>query len=217
MKGAAIGGPRAAVAAVLAFAGLCAAGLAASQPFAVNIDAAAIERAVALGRSTNAAERQRFHDSYIIRLNDPLLDRLEIVTEFRRVVLATEDRVREGDVDWGPQQAAAMLRQWRDKITLVLHVTFPPANTYRTMPPFDLVLYGRSRTGAARPLEPLALLATPQYVSGQPAPPGTPILAGIVDATFAARSLDPRAVYLAGIRFEGRELRRVELDFGRLQ
>ncbi len=230
MTRAAIGVPRAAIAAVLAFAGLYAAAGASgaaivagrlpppgAQPFATNIDDAAIARAIALGRSPDSTERQRFHDAYVIPLNDPLLDRLEIVTEFRRVVLATEDRVRAGDIDWGPRQAAAMLEQWRGKVTLVLRVTFPPDNTYRAMPPFALVLYGRPQTAAPPRIEPLYLLETPKYVADQPAPPGTPILGGIVEATFRAAPLNARAVYLAGIALEGRELRRVEVDFGRVE
>jgi len=203
--------PRAAIAAVSA-AAVLSAGAAPAGPFATNIDAVTIERAIALGRSTDTAARQRFHDAYVVRLNDSLLDSLEIVTEFRRVVLATEDRARAGDIGWGARQAADMLQPWRNKVTLILHVTFPPNNAYRSMPRFDIVLYGRA--GAAGRIEPLDLLATPRYVSDQPAPPGTPILSGLVQATFAARELNPRAAYLGGIIFEGREVRRVEIDFG---
>ncbi len=215
MRTAAIRAPRVAIAAVLAVVALCAAAPRV-QPFGTNIDAAAIGQAIALGRSIDPAARQRFHDVYVIHLDGPLLDRLEIVTEFRRVVLATEDRVRAGDIDWGPQQAADMLQPWRDKVTLILHVTFPPNNAYRTMPRFGIVLFGRPQAAAAGRLEPLDLLETPRYLSGQPAPPGTPILGGIVQAIFAARNLDTRAVYLSGITFEGREVRRVEIDFGRI-
>ena len=216
MRRAAIRVPRAAIAAVFA-AAVLSAGAAPARPFATNIDTVTIERAIALGRSTDAAARQRFHGAYVVRLNDSLLDSLEIVTEFRRVVLATEDRARAGDIDWGARQAADMLQPWRDKVALILHATFPPNNTYRAMPRFDIVLYGRPQAGAAGRIEPVDLLATPQYVSGQPAPPGTPILGGLVQATFAARALNPRAVYLGGIIFEGREVRRVEIDFGRIE
>ncbi len=206
----------AAIATILAVNHTLAAGLPA-LPLAVNIDGAAIERAIAIGRSSPRAARQRFHDAYVIRLNDTLLDRLEIVSEFRRVVLATEDRIRAGDVGWGPRQAADMLQPWRGKISLVLHVTFPPNNVYRTMPRFDILLYAPPRARIAGRMEPLDLLETPKYVSGQPAPPGTPILGGIVEATFAASAVDPLGVSLAGIEFEGRELRRVEIDFGRVR
>jgi hypothetical protein len=205
--------------AVIAAALVLAAPLTTASPArsaATNIDAAAIERAIAVGRSDEEA-RQRFHQDYFIALNDPLLERLEIVTEFRRVVLTTEDRVHARDTDWGPRQAAAMLQPWRNKIALILHVNFPPNNVYRVMPRFDLVLYGRAQARAPGRIEPLDLLETPRYINGQPAPPGTPILAGTVQATFGIGTLNPRGVYLCGIAFEGRELRRVEIDFGRVE
>lgn len=195
---------------------------AAVHPFEVSIGPTAIKRAIDLGRSPGSESSQRFHDEYVIAIGDRLLDRLEIVTEFRRVVLATEDRARFADMRWGPEQAEAMLRPWRNKVSLVLYVTFAPGNTYRAMPRFAIVLYARPSSPAAAGrqasrIEPIDLLETPRYVSGQPAPPGTPILAGIVDATFAAGSLDRRGAYLAGIFLEDRELRRVDLDFSRIE
>jgi hypothetical protein len=89
------GDPRAAIAAIFVLVGLGAAAPAASPPFGAAIDAAAIERAIALGRSTGPAERQRFHDACVIRPNDSLLDRLEtgIIFEGREV--------RRVEVDFG--------------------------------------------------------------------------------------------------------------------
>ncbi len=207
-------------AAVVAIALAAAVGLARAaprvSPIQIGITTADIERAIALGRSPDVAPLQRFHEAYTIPLGDPLLDRLEIITEFRRVVLGTEDRVRLADITWGPQQAAAMLGPWRDKVSLVLHVTFSPRNVYYTMPRFDIVLYERPQPQAAGAIGPIELVETPRYVLGQPAPPGTPILGGLVEATYTARTLDRRGTYLAGIAFEGRELRRVEIDFSRI-
>jgi hypothetical protein len=208
---------RAAIAVALAVAGLSVA-LQAAGRLETNIDSAAIDRAIVLGRSSDFAARQRFHDQYVVGFNDASLDRLEVVTEFRRVVLETENRVRAADLDWGPQQAASMLAPWRGKIAVTLHVNFPPNNLYRAMPRYEIVLYGRPHTlDAGNRIQPIDVLETPLYVSGQPAPPGTPILAGLIQATFAARTLDRRGVYLAGIAMDGRELRRVEIDFGRFE
>lgn len=206
------------------------AGAAATSPAAVAFETGirtdAIKRAIDIGQSPGSEASLGFHERYVFLLRDRLLDRLEIVTEFRRVVLATEDRVRLADMTWGAQRAEAMLRPWRDKVSLVLHVSFSPKNTYRAMPRFRIVLYSRSSTTAvpgaalsrqANRIEPIDLVETPRYISGQPAPPGTPILAGIVEATFAARMLEPRSAYLAGIFLEDRELRRVELDFSRIE
>lgn len=201
----------------LALAGLgCCAAVRAAGSFDTNIDSAAIEQAIAVGRSSDAA-RQRFHAQYRIALDDSLLNQLEIVTEYRRVVLATEDRVRAGDIGWGLPQATAMLAPWRDRVSLILHVTFSPDNVYRAMPRFAIVLYARPHTAGTDQIQPLDLFETPRYVSDQPAPPGTPILSGLIQADFSVRNLDRRGIYLGGIALEGRELRRVEIDFGRMQ
>jgi hypothetical protein len=146
------------------------------RPFKTGLTTVDIERAIELGQSPGSEASQRFHDAHVILIGDPVLDRLEIVTEFRRVVLRTEDRVRLAAITWGPRQAAEMLRPWRARVSLVLHVTFSPRNVYYTMPRFG----------------------------------------GMVEATFDASALDHRGVYLAGIDLEGREVRRVELDFGRV-
>ncbi len=182
-----------------------------------GIDAAAIDQAIALGRAAGSPALARFHQDYTIALGGPRLDSLEIVTEFRRVVLASEERARMADITWGAREAQLMLRPWRGTVSLLLQVTFPPNNTYRDMPHYGIVLY--ARPGATTPgrVEPIDLQATPRYVSGQPAPPGTPILGGRVQATFDARDLDLRATYLAGIELDGREMRRAEVDFARVR
>ncbi len=208
---------RAAAAILTMVAAIVPAGAGGSGPFEVNLDTATIERAIALGRSTDAASKRTFHDSYVIPVDDQVLDRVEILTEFRRVVLETENRVGAADIGWGAQQAAAMLRPWRNTVSVVLHVTFAPNNSYRAMPPFRVVLYARPRGGEPARIQPLNVVQTPRYVAGQPAPPGTPILGGTVEATFSANTLDPRGTYLAGVSMDDRELRRVEIDFGRVQ
>ncbi len=223
MRPAAAAGRLAVVATTLALAAVSVP-FAAAGPIQTYIDSAAVRRAIDLGRSRSDLSRS-FHDRYVIPLGDRSLERLEIITEFRRVVLAAEERSRFGDMTWGPEQAEARLRPWRGRITLLLHVVFSPNNTYRAMPRFDIVLYAPpasvARRGAVTPrsdrIEPIDIVETPRYVSGQPAPPGTPILAGLVQATFNARTLDSRNVYLAGIFLEDRELRRVELDFSAIE
>jgi hypothetical protein len=52
--------------------------------------------ALVVGRRPDA-ERARFHSRYEFRVGDPTVERIEVITEFRRVVLAVEERVRFGD------------------------------------------------------------------------------------------------------------------------
>lgn len=186
-----------------------------THAFEIGLDAGAIARAVALGRSRDQAKLRQYHSAYLFSL-DPPFDRLEILTEYRRIVIAAEER-SGFDSAWGAEQAAAMLRPLRGTVALVLHVTFPPNNVYRAMPAFDIVLYDRAGSAAGRRIAPREVRATPRYLPGQPAPAGTPILGGSIEAIFDARTLQRRAVYLAGIFREGRELRRVDVDFGRIE
>src|SRR5436190_15254821 len=57
---------------------------------------AEMERALTTGRAFDA-ERARFHQPYVLAINDPTVERIEIITEFRRVVLFAEEQIRQGD------------------------------------------------------------------------------------------------------------------------
>ncbi|MGE5360353.1 MAG: hypothetical protein ACM3NQ_15160 [Bacteroidales bacterium] len=183
--------------------------------FESRIDASRIDRAIALGRAGDAAARQRFHDAYVVRVGDPELTRVEVVTEFRRVVLAAEQRSGFGDATFSRRDAENLLRPFRNTVSIVVYLRFPPQNAYRAMPDFQVVVY--DRPPASGRLLPRDTRAVPQYVSGQLAPPGSPLLGGSVEATFDARRLDPRGIYLIGVGQQGRELRRIEVDFGRIE
>jgi hypothetical protein len=80
------------------------------------------------------------------------------------------------------------------------------------MPAYSLVLYDRA--GRSTTLLPIDSRTRQAYVGGQPAPPGTPILAATLTATFDTSRLDPSRQYLAGILLDGREVRRVAIDLG---
>jgi hypothetical protein len=68
----------------------------------------AIETAQALGRTPIDAKRQRFHAPYRIMVGAPPVDYIEIVTPYRRVVLAAEKAARAGD-GW---DSARPSRRW---------------------------------------------------------------------------------------------------------
>jgi hypothetical protein len=50
-----------------------------------------VDRALTLARSREA-ERERFHAPYIQVVNLPFIERVEVVSEFRRVVLLAEEQ-----------------------------------------------------------------------------------------------------------------------------
>lgn len=189
---------------------------AASAPlgaFETFIDGRAIGRAIAIGRS-DQLKRSLFHQAYTIRIGDPVVSRVEVVTEFRRVVLAAEERARLGDALWGAREATEALRPFRGTVAIVAQVTFHPQNRYVSVPPFDLVIY--QRAPGTPPLRALDVRALPRLPPGL-APPGSAMLGATVTATFDARSLDRFGSYLAGIFQEQREILRVPIDLGRME
>jgi hypothetical protein len=183
----------------------------------VGIDRAEVARAIAFARNASPDELTEFHASYRIPLDDPPHASLEIVTEFRRVVLAFEDARRRGDAGWGVEQAMSVLRNSGGRLSLVLQLSFDPRNTYRTLPGFELRLLMRPEEGGPAAVRPVDVRATPQYVEHQPAPPGTPILGGLFECTFDARDLDLRIPHVVAILENGSEVGRVPVDFARLR
>ncbi|HSK09057.1 MAG TPA: hypothetical protein VK911_05750 [Vicinamibacterales bacterium] len=169
--------------------------------------------AVSIGLSSDQAARTRFHAPYIERLGGPVIQALEVVTEFRRMVLLAEAHARAGEAGWDAARAAAALAPYRGRVDVILHLQFSPQNTYRTVPPVSVVLYTR---GGGPPLRPGHVEVTPANVAG-PIPPGTPILSARVEAHFPADALDARGTHLVGVSIDGRETQRIPIDLSRLR
>jgi hypothetical protein len=205
---------KAAVARIGAACLVCAIGLPrAAGSIQVGLDPSAVAEAVRLARSSDAAALDSFHAGYRLLIDDPVVRRIDVLTEFRRVVQLTEEREGLRDATWNATRAESAARAFRGLLELQVFLQFSPKNTYRTMPAYSVVLYDRSRAA----IVPIDSRTTQAYVGAQPAPPGTPILAGTLTATFDATRLDPSGRYVAGIFLEGREVRRLEVDLASLR
>jgi len=169
--------------------------------------------AVALGLSRDEASRAAFHERYVLRLGGPVVHSLEVVTEFRRAVRMAEARARQGEVRWATDRAAAALEPYRGRLDLVIRLRFDPQNTYRAMPRVNVLIYRREGGPVLRAA---GLQATPENYAG-PVPPGTPILAATIEASFQRSDLDPSRPFLAGIFLDDREIERIPLDLGGLR
>ena len=55
-----------------------------------------IERAQQMARS-RASEREQFHRRYVFDLRDATVTQVEVITEFRRLVIITEEHIFRGD------------------------------------------------------------------------------------------------------------------------
>jgi hypothetical protein len=188
-----------------AAAALCVAQLRASPPLETYIPAPALAEAVRLGLTRDEAVLERFHETYRSLVGGPFLQSIEIVSEYRRAVLTAEAARRRGDT-WNERSAGRALEPYRGLVTLVVRVRFNPQNTYRSIPRVEAVIYPAGGDRVA----PVDERLRPSYLSG-PAPPGTPVLEGTLEANFLASSLDPQG--LLGIFVEGREIERIPLDF----
>lgn len=187
-----------------------------AAPVQVALDRAAVAEALRIGRSSGTVAHDPFHAAYRVPVDDPVVREVEVITEFRRLVQLTEERERLRDATWDETRAAQAVSSFRGLVDIVARLQFSPQNTYRSTPNYSLVVYGRERGGAAAIL-PVDSRTRPSYVAGQPAPPGTPILAATVTGTFEASRLAGSGHYLVGILLDGKEIRRVPLDLGSLR
>lgn len=170
-----------------------------------------IERALAIARSTDA-ERARFHAPYIRTLDVPFVETVEVVSEFRRVVLLAEERARKGDRLFGysVSQTTQALGPWRRRVSIVARMRFHPLNTYVAVPEVDVGLEGvdAGRVGVLR--EPILALPSAQPGDRQP------ILGALVEGVFEAEAV-AEGEHVCIVRLDGQEVARVTLDLGRLR
>lgn len=193
------------------------------------LDSRAIEEAIAIGQSRLAAERTRYHDPYRVVVSRPPVDYVDVITPFRRVVLAAQGRAELGGRGFGQREAFEVLAAAPDELELRVELTFHPLNTYIGVPVF--VVSVTPGPGATAAVPPRSVTAMPRFgarVAGMPQPtpapagavlPGRsqPMLGGVVIARFDAGVLAIAATNTIVISEAGRELARVPVDLARLR
>jgi len=181
----------------------------------VTLGQADIERGLALARGRES-ERAAFHARYVLKPNDPSIEQIEVVTEFRRLVLLAEDHLSRAD--WmftqGVKAAETELEPWRGLITLVVRVRFHPLNMYVSVPALHVTL---GAPPGGQPFQPLDM--TTKGVFAPPASKNnkaTPLLGAIGNAIFDAAAVGQgqRPVIVV---LDTTELFRTTIDFGKLE
>ena len=66
--------------------------------------------------------------------------RISLVSEYRRVVLLTEERIRLGDLSYSVRQMSSDLKPWRGSLQVIVELAFHPQNTYIGVPLIDVLL-----------------------------------------------------------------------------
>lgn len=184
---------------------------------AVNLDLSDrdITRAMGVGIGSELA-RTRFHAAYIIPINDPTVERLEVITPFRRLVLITEERTRLGD--WlfshsGFRDPKAAIQPWRGRLSVVATLRFHPQNTFGDIPPYEIVV-----GGAGGPLRPLDVIRTSitAPLSGRPGDFFTALIGAALESVFDAAAVG-QIVRPVTVVLEGKTVAGAAIDFARLE
>ena len=188
------------------------------------LDQPTIDAAIRLGQSRIARDRATFHAGYRLILDKAPVDYVEIVTPFRRVVLAAETQALVGDRTFGLRQGLELAALAGSQVDVRAELTFHPLNTYVGVPDYSMRLVGRETLGAdayeriprfgARVDSPPLSLPVP---GGRTRGETQPMLGGTVVARFDGGRLDPRGSYDVVFEEAGKELARGRVDFGKLR
>jgi len=198
----------------------------------VSLDQRAIQEALDIGNTSIERTRARFHADYRFVVGRAPVDFIEIVTPFRRLVIAAETRARTGTRMFGQREALEALKPDPERVDLYVELTFHPLNTFVGVPGYGVMLKP-TRPGAL-PIRPSAIDRIPRFgprVDGQtvyrplpyPIPPrvpsgGEPLSGGTLIAAFDGRLLDPEGAYDAVVLDErDKELASVRIDLARLR
>lgn len=175
-----------------------------------------ISYALAVANGSDAA-RAAFHAPYEVAVADPMIERLEVVTEFRRFVLSAEDQLKAGNwmmarggFDSKGRTLKEVLRPLAGQVSIRAKLRFHPQNNYVSVPAFDILLGDPT-------LLPLNAIRTP-HVTPASGEPGTRdvINGATIEMFYNAPTIDDRVLPVRML-LDGRELMRVSVDFSRIQ
>jgi hypothetical protein len=177
----------------------------------ITIAAHDVDRALTIARSRDV-ERQAFHAPYIQAVNSPFIERAEVISELRRVVLLAEEQVARGDrlFAYSLTRATDALQVWRRRVAIVARVRFHPQNNYVEAPPVTIRLVGNDSALIGVKRE--AILALPPGRTGE----FIPVMGAVVEGVFEAEALG-QSVRDFVIELEGRELGRVTFNFATIE
>lgn len=177
----------------------------------IGISPGDIDRALIIARSRDA-DRAEFHAPYIQKVDTTFIERVEAVSELRRVVLLAEEQMARGDrrFAYSLTRASDALEVWRRRVAIIARVRFHPQNNYVDAPPVTMRLAGND--GALIGVKRTAILALPPGRSGE----FVPVLGAVVEGVFEAEALG-QGVRDFVIELEGLELGRVTFDFSTIE
>jgi hypothetical protein len=176
-----------------------------------------VSNAFAIANGSEAT-RTAFHTPYLVPVNQPVIDRLEVVTEFRRLVLAAEEQLKSGNwmmarggFDAKGRRLMDVLRPAAGQVSIRARLRFHPQNSYKTLPAFD-ILVGEPTLLA------LNTARTPHMETVHTDAQGSfDVITGATIETFYNAPTIADRVLPVRMIFEEKEFGRVSVDFSRFQ
>ena len=176
-----------------------------------------ISYALAIASGSDAT-RAVFHAAYIVPVTDAIIERVEVITEFRRFVLAAEDQLKAGNwimarggYDAKGRTLKDLLRPFAGQVSFRARLRFHPQNSYTTLPPFDILL-------GEPTLLAMNAVRTPHIaVVNHDGGGSTEVITGATIETFYNAPTVNDRVLPVRVIFEGEEVARATVDFGRVQ
>ena len=165
--------------------------------------------------STSETLRAHFHAPYIVPLKDAIIEQLDVITEYRRLVLAAEEQLKAGNwmlgrggFDQKGRTLKDQLQPFAGQVSIRARLRFHPHNSYVMLPPFDILL-GEPTLVAQQSIR------TPHVIPASGDGKTRDFIAGAtIEITFDAREIGDRALPVRLVS-EGRELARAAVDFAR--
>jgi hypothetical protein len=163
------------------------------------------------------ASRGLFHAPYRVAIDDPLIEHLEVITEFRRFVLAGEEQLKNGNwmmarggYDTKGRTLKDLLGARAGQVSIRARLRFHPHNNYVTLPAFDILLGDPTLLG-------IDAIRTPQITPSNGEPGTRDVMyAATIETFYNAPTIADRVLPLR-LLFEGKEVARLSVDFSRVE
>lgn len=127
-----------------------------------HLDPDGIDHAIIFARQATRDERRTFHDGYQ-RLPGGAVRRISLVSEYRRVVLLVEEKMRLLDRNYGVRQMTQALTPWRGLVEVIVELQFHPQNNYVGVPLIDVLIVPLDGPGNPAPRIPESSDRRPRF------------------------------------------------------
>lgn len=200
-------------------------GAVSSDAVQLGLDRRAVEEAIYIGQSRIESERTKFHTPYRVRVVQPPIDWIDVITPFHRVELAAEMNARSGRRMFSQQDASDVLKGVVNQIDLLIEMSFHPLNTFVAVPLYQVQM----ALPGGRRLEPMRIERFPRFgpraESTGPALPGSlpqfgtgqPVVGGTMLAPLDGSAFDPNQRIDVLVLDGKTELAKVPIDLGKMR